>query len=204
MFTEENLQRAFADLGGACPPGLFDRLAEAYTEPGRYYHTSMHVEACLQQFDQVRVLASAPAEIELAIWFHDAIYEPRAQDNEERSAEWAVSELRSAGCSEASVGAVRSLVLATKSHQPGSKDEALLVDIDLGVLGAPSHDFERYDAEVRLEYQWVPIEQYREARRKVLQGFLARDSIYHTEVFRNRLEAQARRNLSAKLADLGL
>lgn len=201
MFTAPQLQRAFDELGGTCPAGLFAELEAAYSEPGRHYHSTTHVAECLTHFAAVRTHARAPAEIELALWFHDAIYDARASDNEERSAEWAVAALGNAGCPGASVHAVASMILATKSHAPASDDEALLVDIDLGILGAAPEGFERYDAQIRLEYEWVPLAQYREARAAVLAGFLARDAIYRTDHFRH-LEAPARSNLAAKIEAL--
>ena len=115
--------------------------------------------------------ATAPTEIELAIWFHDAVYDPKAGDNEERSADWAFRAMQDARCPADAIEAVRSMVLATKTHIAATEDEALLLDIDLGIT-APFERFQRYDSQIRLEYEWVPLEQYRAARKDVLQGFL--------------------------------
>lgn len=204
MFDKAHLRRAFTEANGRCPMGLFEELAAAYSETGRHYHSATHVAECLKHFEAVRELADAPAEIELAIWFHDAIYDPKAGDNEERSAEWAAKALRTAGCAGRSVEAVHSMVLATKSHDATTNDAALMVDIDLGILGASRVHFERYDAQIRLEYEWVPLQRYREARREVLQDFLQREAIYRTGVLHGRYEKQARENLTAKVLALGV
>ena len=91
------------------------------------------------------------------------------------------------------------LILATKHNRPVSGDAALLVDIDLAILGKPADEFDRYDAAIRQEYAWVSEEAYRAGRSKVLQSFLDRTTIYQTEFFRNLYEAQARTNLQRVL-----
>src|SRR5687768_17503475 len=56
---------------------------------GRHYHTLTHLTACLRELDTAQKLAERPAEVELALWFHDAVYRTYRFDNEARSAEWA-------------------------------------------------------------------------------------------------------------------
>ncbi len=80
-------------------PILFDQLRSRYAEPHRVYHTLDHIQDCLKQFDAARSLAERKAEVEVAIWFHDAIYDPRKSDNEERSARWAERALSGVGVS---------------------------------------------------------------------------------------------------------
>ena len=64
----------------------------------------------------------------------------------------------------------------------------MLVDIDLSILGAESMRFDEYENQVRAEYSWVPAFLFRSTRKKILQGFLARPSIYATAHFQQRLE----------------
>jgi predicted metal-dependent HD superfamily phosphohydrolase len=75
----------------------------------------------------------------------------------------------------------------------------LLVDIDLAILAADAPRFAEYEQQIRAEYRWVPSLIYRAKRRAVLQSFMERDVIYSTPVFRERLEAAARRNLKQAL-----
>jgi predicted metal-dependent HD superfamily phosphohydrolase len=83
--------------------------------------------------------------------------------------------------------------MATRHDAPvHDEDAALLVDIDLAILGSPLQRFERYDEDIRKEYRWVPGFVYRRKRAEVLRQFLARQSLYHT--------APARVNLAAALA----
>ncbi len=94
------------------------------------------------------------------------------------------------------------MILATKRHEGSTPDASLLLDIDLSVLGANAATFQAYDAAIKQEYAWVPEDQYRAGRAKVLGGFLARDAIYRTPTFRAAYESRARENLTAALAEL--
>lgn len=181
---------------------LRQALLAAYAEPQRKYHTLQHLHECLALFDQHRDLAVEPAEVEIALWFHDAIYAVRASDNEARSADWAEAELRQAGVPEPRIARVRSHILATRhSALPEGSDQALLVDIDLSILGAPRPRFEEYELQVREEYRWVPGFLFQLKRKQILAQFLARDALFVTPALRNALEARARENLANSLRD---
>ncbi|MFN8492494.1 MAG: hypothetical protein U0350_33140 [Caldilineaceae bacterium] len=182
---------------------LFLALAAAYAEPQRAYHTTAHLQACLQQFDKVRNLAQAPDQVEMALWFHDAVYDPHAVDNEEQSAAWAVQALTRGGIEQVVAGRVVELILATK-HQaiPETQDAKLLVDIDLAILGYRRDLFDEYARFIRAEYHWTPEPECRQRRSQILASFLARDTIYQTAYFYERYEQQARGNLVYAIAQL--
>lgn len=196
-------KQPWAELGLEARMELHADLRNAYSEPHRAYHTLHHVSECLQLLQQTQGLARSVASIELAIWFHDAVYDPRRSDNEERSAVWAQSELRRAGASLALQSRIVSLVMVTRHDgEPQTEDEELMSDIDLAILGAGSRRFDEYERQVRQEYAHVPTQQFRPARRKILNDFLEREHIYCTEWFRMRREAQARTNLQRSLTRL--
>ncbi len=189
-------QRAWAALGLTAPDGLMQRLLDAWAEPQRHYHTQQHLRECLALLEPALGLAQHPGEVELALWFHDAVYDPQGKDNEARSADWAAEALAQAGAGSAVQQRVRALIMATcHDAEPTDPDARLLVDIDLAILGAEPARFAEYDAQVRAEYRWVPSWLYRRKRKEVLAGFLARPAIYGTERFRERFEGQARENL---------
>ena len=185
------------------PAGIIEQLLANYSDPGRFYHTVKHLEECFLYFDRSRHLAEFPAQVELALWFHDAIYDTHSKDSEERSASWAEDVLRESGARPEVVSRVRELVLATKHDaKPIGADACLLVDIDLSILGAPTERFDEYEAQVRQEYLWVPEVQFRDGRQKILRALLARGNIYSTELFRSWLEANAKANLKRSLTHL--
>lgn len=185
---------------GELPAELPVALERAYAEPHRAYHNASHIFECLAWFDEVSGQMKRPDEVETAIWFHDAVYDPRAGDNEERSAAWACAAL--AAAPEEARERIRSLILSTKDHVARTMDGAVLLDIDLSILGAAPERFHAYDDAIRCEYAWVSEADYRAGRRRVLTGFLARPQIYGTSYFHERLEKQARDNLVAALARL--
>ncbi len=177
-------------------------LITRYDEPHRHYHTRRHLDECFAHLDPVRAFAERVGEVELALWYHDAVYEPRRADNEARSADLAGSALSRAGAIPVVQERVRALILATRHDTPPSTpDEALLVDIDLAILAADDARFDEYERQVREEYAWVPTILFRHKRRAILEGFLARQRICASGRFPE-WEARARANLVRSLAKL--
>lgn len=175
----------------------FDYLRQRYSEPWRKYHTLQHVSERIARFDKVRHLAQVPAEVEAALWFHDAVYELRAHDNEDQSADLARSIFAAAGVDTAAIARIVGMILATKhTAQPADDDARLLVDIDLSILGAPAPRFAEYERQIREEYAFVPEALFVEKRRENLRSFVARPSIFSTSHFVGLLEQTARGNLA--------
>jgi predicted metal-dependent HD superfamily phosphohydrolase len=193
----EGLGAFFAPGGGALAQKLFERLIARYAEPSRHYHSLQHLVECISHFEAAEGLAAHPGEVEMALWFHDAIYELGRHDNELVSASWAVAELLSAGVEPRAVERIRALIMATlHSASPTGTDECLLVDIDLSILGAAEPRFQEYERQIRAEYAFVPEALFNQKRKEILQSFLNRARIYSTEYFFQRLEPVARSNLS--------
>jgi predicted metal-dependent HD superfamily phosphohydrolase len=180
----------------------YETLTRAYAEPHRHYHNQRHIAECLAEFDAARSLAVQPDAVELALWFHDAVYDPKAADNEEQSAAMAKRCLESggqAGLSEI----VAALVMATKLHNTDAgPDAALMVDVDLSILGQDAKRFDDYETAIRAEYAWVPQEVFNSKRAEILERFLGRERIFSTERFRSKYEQQARRNLERSIRRL--
>lgn len=193
-------KRAWANLDLLAPSNLFERLVSAYDEPHRQYHTLQHLNECIAHFSGVMDLAKQPGEVEIALWFHDAIYDLRGKTNECLSADWATQMLNEQSASNEVQARVQNLIMATSHNaMPSESDQQLLVDIDLAILGSPPARFSEYDRQVKSEYSWVPGFLYRMKRKQVLKGFFSREYIYSTKPFRDRLEQQARVNLRAAI-----
>jgi len=193
----------WAELGLKGDPELHADLRLRYSETQRAYHTLHHVMECLELLEETRALARRPAEIELAIWFHDAIYDPRRHDNEQRSAEWAQRELRKAGAADTVTARIVELVMVTRHDAaPQDGDQELMLDIDLAILGARPSRYAEYERQIRQEYRHVPLPTYRAVRRMLLLGFLQRPQLYHTAWFRERRERTARANLERSIRAL--
>lgn len=180
-------------------------LEAAYAEPHRRYHTRAHIEACLALLaDQPGLDARERRLLTHAIWWHDAVYDPAGSDNEAASAQMARRDLGALGEPPADIEEVARLILLTRGHRvpDGDRLGALLVSIDLAVLGAESAAYDAYAAAVRQEYGFVPDEAFRAGRARVLRAFLDAPVIFPDPGLRARFEASARANLARELAGL--
>lgn len=190
-------------MGLAANDATFASLLAAYRQPHRHYHTPRHIADCLDQFDVLRDDAGHPHAIELAIWFHDAVYDPYRSDNEQASADWAMRFLRDNALPEPLLDRVQALILATRHDAVASDhDTAILIDIDLSILGATPDAYDAYRLAIRREYRWVPGPLFRRNRRAVLESFLRREWIFLTNALRASHEARARHNIAAEIEGL--
>lgn len=200
----ESWRRLWGELGAKeIPGGAYNQLVAAYSEHHRHYHTLQHLRECLAYLEPAAALARRPAEVELSLWFHDAVYDPRRHDNEELSADWAARTVTGAGCESGVADRVRAMVLATRGHAPTEDpDTALVLDIDLAILGASAARFQEYERQVRLEYAHVPDTEFHRGRAAFLAAFQARPRLYLTAPFHDALEQRARENLAVSLVHL--
>lgn len=186
-------------------PRLIASLCARYAEPQRAYHTLAHIEACLDLLAEQAELSDQERRLlTYAIWWHDAVYDPLRQDNEEQSAELARADLATLCAPQETIEEVARLILLTKGHAVPAGDRlgALLVSIDLAILGANPADYDVYAHAIRREYGFVPDALYRAGRAKVLRHFLDAETIFPDGLLRQRYEAQARANLARELAAL--
>lgn len=189
---------------GATPdPALGQALIARYAEPHRHYHSVAHLAAVLSEVDTLASYAANAELVRLAAWYHDAIYDPRMADNEERSAELAESELAVAGLPVDSIAEVTRLVRLTASHEPpaGDRDAEVLCDADLAVLASPAPTYDSYVAAVRQEYAHVDEAGWRTGRSTVLGKLLAQPRLFRTATGRT-WEQLGRANVSRELAAL--
>lgn len=199
----QQLQNAWEQLletwgiGQAEARTTFAGLAAAYDSPGRVYHRLEHIQEMLQWVESLRDHANDLAVLQLSVWFHDSVYDPRATDNEEQSVVYAQSVLSSLDLPSEAIQRVAQMILSTKTHQSANDDVdcQILLDADLAILGAPVARYETYAQAIRQEYSWVPEASYRTARVQVLQTFLQRTRIYWMEPMFVALEVQARQNI---------
>ncbi len=201
--------RSWADLNGHHPVTIYSVLTRFYGQQHRHYHTLAHVEDCFREFDAFQ--AAHPAFLsdemwhaaELALWFHDVIHEPRAGDNEERSADFFEAVATEAMFPSDFIACVRRLILATKIDTPSpAAEEQVTIDCDLASLGYAPEIFKRSGAAIRNEYGFLPERDFAETRRAAFLRLSQRPRIFQTEFMRLRYERQARANLAAALGGL--
>lgn len=199
---DEAWREAHWALGVAAHDDARRGLRARYEEPHRRYHDLTHLDACLALFEEHRASAARVGELLLALLFHDAVYDPLAHDNEARSAELARAHLTAASAPSDSIERVCAMILDTRTHEPSSADAALLLDLDLSILGEDPATYDLFERAIRAEFQAVPDAHFVAGRSAVLERFLARPQIYHSVAFREEREAVARHNLTRAIAEL--
>ncbi len=185
-----------------------DRLLARHREPHRRYHTVSHLAAALATADDLlaEVDTADAAAVRLALFFHDAVYDPRAVPgaNEAASAALAERELAELGVAPACVSAVSASIVATTDHRlppDRSPTTAVVLDADLAILAADPGRYEAYVTGVRAEYAHIDDEGWRTGRAAVLTAFLDRPALFVTAPMQAS-EHRARANLAAELSVL--
>lgn len=179
----------------------FSILVEAYSSSDRYYHTLKHIYHVLKIIDNLQAYTKNLATVQLAAWFHDVIYDTKAQNNEEKSADYACQLLSSLGIPFSNITAVTCLIINTKNHQAAADDfdSQVLLDADLAILAANPVYYREYANAIRQEYAWVSEAEYIVGRKQVLERFLQRQRIYFTTLMFEVAEKAARCNLNAEI-----
>ena len=178
------------------PQKVFNKLIAAYSEKQRAYHTLQHLYECLVLVDSIRADLNDADAVALALWFHDAVYDPQAKDNELKSAEL-FEQYLAADLSDQTVIKIKQWILATQKHATTDElDLQFLLDIDLSILAASPARFVEYEQQIQQEYAWVEPELYAVKRKEVLQHFYQTEPLYQTEYFQQNFELQAKQNLN--------
>lgn len=197
-------------------------IVAAYSSANRYYHNLTHIQQILIVINRLKSLATNHEAIALAAWFHDIVYNPKAQDNEQRSAEFAAAALTQMGLPLPTINIVKQLILLTQTHQtsnldseftpnvnrksqianPQLIDRQILLDADLSILGSNPQEYENYARAIRQEYSWLDDAAYRAGRKQVLINFLTREKIFSTLPIQASLENIARQNIQTEIKSL--
>lgn len=205
--TNMNLEQAWLQLFSPYAAheesisALWARVRKQYEEKHRFYHNLTHISQLLKQYETHQNLLEDAVSVQLAIWFHDVVYDPFSKNNEEKSAEFAQKKLTSFDFLPQSLEKMNTLILATQKHQPisNSFDELFFLDCDLCILGQDEAMYKIYAQQIRAEYKNVPNFLYQSGRIEVLNKFLARERIFFTDLFFAQFEKQARENIKNEL-----
>lgn len=191
-------------VGQVAAEKAFNRLVAAYSTPGRYYHTLKHVDCVLNTIHILQGYTNNLATVQLAAWFHDVVYDTEAQDNEQKSADYAFELLSNLGIPESTITTVTRLILNTKDHKAAVDDcdSQVLLDADLAILATNPVQYLEYAHAIRQEYSWVAEADYITGRQKILERFLQRSPIYFTPLMSEFAEPFARGNIQGEIQSL--
>ena len=181
---------------------IINQIEASYAEPHRYYHTGKHIDHCLNQFDLARHEMDDADAIEMALWFHDIEYNPKARDNEYQSAERFKQIVHGVMDLALEQQIYRLIMVTMHTDAPTDIDEQYVVDIDLSSFGLPWEEFINDSENVHKEFSHLPVEEFVRRNRRFLQSLLDRPEIFFTEFYRNRYERIARDNISKQLLRL--
>lgn len=192
------------DVDKSTAEKAFVKLVAAYSSPHRYYHTLQHINHILSTIDILQIYTQNLAVVQLAAWFHDVVYDTQAQDNEEKSADYARELLCNLSLPEKAIATVAHMILNTKHHQAAEDDfdSQVLLDADLAILAANSVQYQEYADAIRQEYAWVSDADYIQGRNLVLNKFLQRQRIYFTPLMFEFAEPAARDNIKREIKNI--
>ncbi|WP_299550746.1 hypothetical protein [Seonamhaeicola sp.] len=181
---------------------LWHEIKAQYTKKNRYYHNLSHINTLLVQAKKLKETIVNYDNLLFAIWYHDIIYNSKKQDNEEKSAVFAKKRLKSLEIDEKMAHLIQKLILSTKNHQiilGENDDNAYFLDMDMSILGAEWPTYLKYLKSIRKEYAIFPNFMYKKGRKKALNHFLDRKTIFFTKPFQAKFESQARENINREI-----
>ncbi|MEO8150833.1 MAG: hypothetical protein ABI723_24585 [Bacteroidia bacterium] len=182
---------------------LWNEIEVAYSKKKRYYHTLKHLENLLNQLNEIRKEINEWDTVLFALYYHDIVYNPLKNDNEERSAEFAAKRMKSISVPAQIINNCKSHIMATKKHLESSDNDInFFTDADLSVLGQEWNSYSDYSRQVRNEYSIYPDLVYNAGRKKVLLHFLQMKQIFKTDCFFEKFEVQAKQNLLREIGEL--
>lgn len=182
---------------------LWKDLEKAYSSPSRNYHNLVHILQMIKLAYQFQSKLEHFHLINLAIFYHDVIYDASRQDNELKSWEFALNHLKPFCLNKLELSFIKDSILATQGHQSQSNsDIAYLLDFDLSILGKNWDTYSEYTRQIRQEYAIYPDNMYIPGRIQVLNHFLESGSIYQTLDFKEQFETQALSNLNQEKEEL--
>jgi len=201
---EEEWRKDTAGLPRARANMIYESIFFRHNDPQRRYHGLSHLEALFALLHKHAPHIAAETPPRLAVWWHDAVYDPQARDNEENSADLARVQMAELGIVRPIIEETSRLILMTKNHWdgPSAGDGDCFLDADIAILGASPAAYDAYSKQVREEYSWAPDDRYRAGRSAFLNFVLARSRLFRTDAFETAYAAQARANMGRELSSL--
>ena len=153
----------------------------------RFYHTLEHIDHFHTRFRTFRGAMKNPEICELALFFHDIVYDTTRLDNEARSAQLFTKFchdfrncVRDKTTPHIHLEAACEQILRTAYHTegPADGDMAFFLDSDLQIFGSSPSEYAMYAEQIRYEFAHVPDERYHPGRARLLRRFLEQDELF--------------------------
>ena len=137
-------------------------------------------------------------KLELAIWFHDIVYDSTRTDNEKLSANNFKSFGNIIGLKNKHIKEICNLILVTK-HNDTVKTESEKIICDLDLREFTSIRSKLNSEEVRKEFVHLSDEEFYKGRADFLRKMINKKYIYSTDLYRNSLEELAKHRITIEL-----
>ncbi|KRY38135.1 hypothetical protein T01_9792 [Trichinella spiralis] len=182
----------------------WERICNAYNHPLRQYHTLKRIWQLFKYYDQCRHLLSNAKAVAFSIFFHNICYNPNSNSNEQESAVIFQEFADEAHYEDAIFDMIvhKNLQKADSLSMFKMEDAYYFYDIELAILGSSSSDYADYKSQTRQEYSRMSDEAYRTKRLSVLKTFLQIPNIFHTKLFSEKFEQNARKNICGEVEEL--
>lgn len=149
----------------------------------RAYHNIRHIFEIMRGDTNV----AKDTKFVICTWFHDAVYDPRSEENESESVKLLHKFQERLGIPQSDIQEIAETIMMTKSHVASlEKDLAQwqleFLELDLAILGASSERYKQYAMGVRREYNHLRDDEYRKGR----SGFLRSMSHFQFRFLPNR------------------
>ncbi|WP_298492994.1 hypothetical protein [uncultured Algibacter sp.] len=181
---------------------LWEEIEKKYNHKSRHYHNLTHIYNMLIQFEEFVNDIKDKKSLKFAIWYHDIIYKSTKNNNEEKSAVFSKKRLKQLNFNEKRLEIIQNLIISTKKHElilVDNNDNSIFLDLDLSILGTNWETYKIYIQNIRKEYAIYPDFMYKKGRKKVLQHFLERDTLFFTKKYKTLFEHQAKENLKKEI-----
>ncbi len=179
-------------------------IEQKYSSEKRHYHNLSHIAELLQFFSEYEEKIIEKDVVLYAIFYHDAIYNVKKKNNEEKSAKLARQRMSQLNIHPGTIQLVYDFIIATKSHETDYNNQDLdyFLDFDMAILGKNWDDYLSYTKQIRKEYSIYPNILFRKGRKEALKSFLQIERIYKTDAFFNKFEERARKNIRKEIKEL--
>lgn len=171
-------------------------IVNSYGESHRHYHTLEHIADCFKEYEEVKKNFTKPTMAKFALLYHDIIYIPGYNCNEDVSANRAEMDLLRLGFKRWECLYVTHCITSTEGLIcVESKDQEVLHDIDYAILGQDREKFDAYEKAIRKEFCTCDDDRYQQGRVRFLTETLKQKHIYLTDHFRKKYEKKARESI---------
>ena len=144
-----------------------------WNESHRSYHTLNHLNDLIDKINENTHSFSEKEYEKLLITalFHDCVYDPMKQDNEEKSADFFLECCQNK--SDKDIQDIKQMILDTKTHEPSSRLSNNFIQFDMNVITNGNYE-QLLDLEkgIHEEYKVYGNDAYKEGRVKFLESLL--------------------------------